>query len=41
MIKRIYQKDGQENFCKAKRKGIIDKLKRHIDFKYKNNKIIQ
>ena len=39
--KRIYQKDGQENFCKAKRKGIIDKLKRHIDFKYKNNKIIQ
>ena len=39
--KRIYQKDGQESFCKAKREGIINKLKRHIDYKYKDNKIIQ
>lgn len=39
--KRIYQKDGLESFCKAKREGIINKLKRHIDYKYKNNKIIQ
>ena len=28
-------KDNQESFCKAKRKGVIDKLKRYIDFKYK------
>jgi len=28
-------KDNQESFCKAKRKGVIDKLKRYIDVKYK------
>lgn len=39
--KRIYQQDGLESFCKAKREGIINKLKRHIDYKYKDNKIIQ
>lgn len=33
--KRIYQKDSQDSFCKAKREGIIDKLKRHIDHKNK------
>lgn len=37
--KRIYQKDSQESFCKAKREGVIDKLKRHIDYKQKNIKI--
>ena len=26
---------NHESFCKAKRKGVIDKLKRHIDVKYK------
>lgn len=31
--KRIYQKDSQESFCKAKRKGVIERLKRHIDDK--------
>ncbi len=30
-----------EQMNNAKRKGIINKLKRHIDYKYKNNKIIQ
>lgn len=33
--KRIYQKDRQGLFCKAKRKGIVDKLNRYIDYKYK------
>lgn len=36
--RRIFQEYRQESFCKAKREGIIDKLKRHIDYKYKNNK---
>ena len=30
-----------EQMNNAKRKGVIDKLKRHIDYKYKDNKIIQ
>lgn len=36
--KRIYQKDSQESFCKAKREGIVENLKRHIDYKIKNNR---
>lgn len=36
--KRIYQKDSQERFCKAKREGIVENLKRHIDYKIKNNR---
>lgn len=33
--KRIYQKESLETFCKAKRDGIIDKFKRHIDYRQK------
>lgn len=38
--KRIYQKDSQESFCKAKKEGVIDKLKRHIDYKQKTLKLV-
>lgn len=34
--KRIYQKDSLNSFCNAKREGIVDKLKRYIDYKYKS-----
>lgn len=34
--KRIYQQDRQEDYCKAKRGAIVDKLRRYIDFKQKN-----
>ena len=33
--KEFIKKITKESFCKAKRKGVIDKLKRHIDVKYK------
>ena len=34
--KRIYQKDSLNSFCNAKREGLVDKLKRYIDYKYKS-----
>lgn len=37
--KRIYQNDSLQSFCDAKREGIVDKLKRYIDNKYKNTEI--
>ena len=36
--KRIYQHDKQEDYCRAKRNAIVDKLRRYIDFKQNNLK---
>lgn len=35
--KRIYHKNRQNLFCKAKRKGLVEKLYRYIDYKYQKD----